>query len=337
MNYLIYALHFPTPVHFGCAEEGGKLEQNHLAFEADRLFSALCCELASEKRVEQMETLYKDAATGQLLLSDLFPFFIDDSGEWCFYVPKPILITERKADKVVRVSYTSLQKDMTAHKKQKKLSYIRASQLQGYIKAMQTGDVFTWETPSWGKNGLVTRVNCTGELPLPYYVKEFTFSRRAGLYGILAYESDRKANAFISLLQTLGLTGIGGKRSSGYGKFTLDTDEIIYMDDKGVFHDDGALYQLLQNKGNMYMNLSVLFPQLHEVSTVAKGQYKLCKRSGFLLPDGNGIMLKKNSVFMVSSGSCFEVPLTGDIATVQSGGNHPVWRYGKGLFVGVTV
>lgn len=84
------------------------------------------------------------------------------------------------------------------------------------------------------------------------------------------------------------------------------------------------------------MNISVLLPNKDDISIVKKGQYKLCKRSGFLSPDGTPAQ-KKNDVYMIASGSCFPIRMQGEIATLSDATNHPVWRYGKGLYVGLMV
>ncbi|MFC2740522.1 MAG: hypothetical protein ACFN3F_02325, partial [Selenomonas sp.] len=47
MSYAIYPLTFDTPVHFGQAGQGGRLEQAGMECPADVLFSALCAELAA--------------------------------------------------------------------------------------------------------------------------------------------------------------------------------------------------------------------------------------------------------------------------------------------------
>ena len=166
---------------------------------------------------------------------------------------------------------------------------------------------------------------------------EYTFSQSCGLYGIIAYEDEEKANWVLSLIEGLGFTGIGGKRSSGCGKFSVDKDEAIWLDDMGVYDDDRELYNLLTRKASTYMNLSVFLPEENEISVVSEGQYRLLKRSGFVTPDGQHEMAKKNDVYMVEAGSCFRKPMRGAIVSVEPSASHPVWRYGKGLFAGLEV
>lgn len=63
-----------------------------------------------------------------------------------------------------------------------------------------------------------------GQDTLPYHVGAFRFAEDCGLYVLAGLESDDAA-WLRTLMRALGLSGIGGKVSSGYGKFTVD-DEI---------------------------------------------------------------------------------------------------------------
>lgn len=179
----------------------------------------------------------------------------------------------------------------------------------------------------------MTRVNCQGEVPRPYYVQEEILPEHCGLYGILAYETEEDKDWLLRLLEQLGLSGIGGKRSSGFGKFHFEEDGIDLEDP--IFKDDEILYGLLTDQQvTCYMSLSALLPRQEEIATVKKGTFKLVKRSGFVTPDGDPVQ-KKLDLYMVEAGSCFPTKLSGSIADVSWRSSHPVWRYGKGLFVGL--
>ena len=333
MKYFLYQLVFDTPVHFGSTEEGGKLEQSDMTYRSDTLFSALCCELAAMNDENGITRLYQAVQNGQFVFSDLFPYK-NMAGDYAFYLPKPILTMPKT--EIEPSEYEAFRKQATLQKKQKKLQYIRVSQLEEYIHSLQSGKPEQWDISNFGQSDLVTRVNCLDKVPRPYYVNQFTFAADAGLYGIVGYEQEEDQEWFCQVLQAVGLTGIGGKRSSGYGKFHF-LDDPILMDEQGVYDDDGQLYRLLtEQKTKQYMNISVLLPNKDDISIVKKGQYKLCKRSGFLSPDGTPAQ-KKNDVYMIASGSCFPIRMQGEIATLSDATNHPVWRYGKGLYVGLMV
>ena len=124
MNIFAYKLKFLTPVHFGAAELGGKLEAINFCYSSDTLFSALCCELAGS---EFFSKFVDAVAQGKILLSDLLPYT-----EEKFYLPKPILLVEG-AKKVQRVSLDEVRKQSTQRKKQKKMEYLRAANLKKYL------------------------------------------------------------------------------------------------------------------------------------------------------------------------------------------------------------
>lgn len=334
MKYALYPLQFDTPVHFGCAENGGKLEQSSLTYRADSLFSALCYELSQQGDEAGLAHIQEGVVKGKLLFSDLFPYIYDEMEGLQLYVPKPILTIPSDECRVT-ADYDTFRQQATQQKRQKKLSYIRVSQLADFIQAMKSGKAFDGDEPCFGCGQLLTRVNCTENVPRPYYVHQIQFTKEAGLYGIIGYEEDEDLDGLITLLESLGLSGIGGKRSSGYGKFHF-REEPIEMDELGIYEDDGILYRgLILTGASRYMCLSVLLPSPAEVADVQKGQFALCRRSGFLSPDGSR-MQKKNDIYMIQAGSCFPQKIAGSMADV--GGQdmtHPVWRYGKGLYVGL--
>lgn len=334
MKYALYPLQFDTPVHFGCAENGGKLEQSSLTYRADSLFSALCYELSQQGDEAGLAHIQEGVVKGKLLFSDLFPYIYDEMEGLQLYVPKPILTIPSDECRVT-ADYDTFRQQATQQKRQKKLSYIRVSQLADFIQAMKSGKAFDGDEPCFGCGQLLTRVNCTEDVPRPYYVHQIQFTKEAGLYGIIGYEEDEDLDWLITLLKYLGLSGIGGKRSSGYGKFHFREDPIE-MDELGIYEDDGILYRALTLTGaSRYMCLSVLLPSSAEVADVQKGQFALCRRSGFLSPDGSRIQ-KKNDIYMIQAGSCFPEKIAGCMTDVGGQGmTHPVWRYGKGLYVGL--
>ena len=69
---------------------------------------------------------------------------------------------------------------------------------------------------------------------------------------------------------------------------------------------------------------------------VSAGTGKIIKRGGFAWSREMTGAAKVSSVYMMASGSCFSKRLDGRIADVNNGSApHPVYKYGKGLFVGL--
>ncbi len=86
MNYTLYQLEFQNGVRFG----SGNLDSTEITFHADTFFSALFQEaLKFGKEKEFLLRIEK----GKLLFSDAFPYM----GK-CFYIPKPVIHIEPKAD-----------------------------------------------------------------------------------------------------------------------------------------------------------------------------------------------------------------------------------------------
>jgi CRISPR-associated protein Csm4 len=337
MKYNLYALRFDTPVHFGQAELGGKLEQNGLEFPADSLFSALCCELAQMQEQTYLNLLCQKVTTGAIAFTDLLPYKKDEEkDDYYFYVPKPVL-TITTTNQIV-TDLNEARQVSTQRKKMKKLKYIRASRIAEYIDAIKQGQPFI-EEQDFAVNSLVERVNCRGDEPLPYFIGAYSFLPQAGMYCVIRYENEEDIVWMETLLQGLGTSGIGGKRSSGYGKFHVDEDASIVegMDEIGIFSgDDAALYQMLVDEAApQQMNLSILLPEQNELSVVQAGQYTLRRRSGFIT--GGSDTKKRNSVYMIRSGSCFSKRLHGDMVMLDTAAGHPTYRYGKSLFAGLHV
>ncbi len=332
MKYYIYQLQFDSPVHFGQTELGGGLEQITLDYPSDTLFSAVCCEIARQGNEPFLQQFYEKAATGRILLSDLYPYVIDrdSKDECCFYVPKPVMpLYEEKNDGIQAVSYGEACTNSKYKKAMKKMAYVRASRLSAYIEAAQKRTAFQ-DSVKFGEETLVERVNCRMDEPLPYYVGQYTFRRNAGLYGIIGTDDEQDTSRFRQILTLLGYSGIGGKRSSGYGKFHL-YDDFIEMEEQGVYKDDGELYRrLVDDKSEWQMAISMVLPGQADISTVKKGWYRLRKRSGFI----DGADAKRDSLYMITSGSCFTERIAGTIA-VLNGGGHPVYRCGKGMYLGL--
>lgn len=83
------------------------------------------------------------------------------------------------------------------------------------------------------------------------------------------------------------------------------------------------------------MALSVFLPAGDEIEEASRGSGLWIQRSGFTWTPGMESPVKTKSVYMLSSGSCFSSRLHGRVADVSTGAvSHPVYRYGKGLYLG---
>ena len=129
-------------------------------------------------------------------------------------------------------------------------------------------------------------------------------------------------DVFLDLLDMLSFSGIGGKRSSGYGRF-----EVMKM----VPVPKERFATTSSDKG--YMLLSTSLPKAEEMArALENAEYLVEKRSGFVQSQSFLAARKKSEQYFLKAGSRFMHPLEGDIYEVSVGGEHPVYRYGKAMF-----
>lgn len=333
MMYYIFTLKFLTPVHFGDTANGGSLDKFSLQCSADTLFAALCNE-AVNKGSDAVEKLVKKTAEGKIVFSSLFPYWRTADDDLYFYLPKPLLKLEQEEQQSAK-SFEEIKQLATKLKKQKKSTYIRASQINSLLKYGGSNGQFT--VPEFAAPLVAGRVALREEKPLPYYVGSYVFSDNSGLYFILGVEHEEEFTLIKELLFSLGYSGIGGKRSSGYGKFELADDKLELSDDGGDYDDDTAIALMLYNEKSKYqMCLAPVCPCVDEIAVVKQGSYKLIKRGGFIASSAAKDNIKRNSIYMLQEGSCFPERLRGQmLQQTVDGLAHDVYRDGIGMFVGL--
>lgn len=321
MEYYLFKLKFLSHIHIGESEHARSLETGIDTFCADTLFSALC----NISSVQEIEKLYRLAKENKLLLSDAMPYYQDD-----LYIPKPIISVKRSNHKT---------EEEIDKKIFKKLKYIPVASLPNYIEFLKDGK--TYETgnikTTFGTMQLITKASQKGlEQTMPYSVGLYKYKDGAGLYIIIAAEEENLEFIKQKLI-ILGHTGIGGKVSSGYGKFELEDDEIQLSEP--CYDQTEMLYELIKAKSSKYMNLSATLPTENELEDLLiNASYTLLRRGGFVQSAKFADRaIKKQTQYFFKSGSTFETKFQGDVYNVAKGGNHPVYRYAKPIFLGVNI
>lgn len=316
MNTRIYKFSFKTEAHFS----EGTLDKSSCTFMADTLYSALCLEALRQGKLDKFHEANKE---GQLKFSDAFPFI----GER-LYLPKPVL----------QISFSEQKKSITKEniinrKLYKKMKYICLDLFDDYLNGK---DIIAKNGfDNLGVSALRTKNairNGTAET-LPYHVGTFRFEKGNGLYVICAYADDSQANMADELFKGLELSGIGGKRSAGLGRFNLE----ILKEGKAVESLNKLLSRNLSGEHIYNMSLCVCLPKENELNeAMNSASYCLVKRSGFVAPvSGVTEVLKKKDMYLFAAGSCFKKKFQGDIYNVARGTPYPVYRYAKPLFIEV--
>lgn len=353
MPYYLYKLKFLTPVHLGADKPGIGIEKVSPACHADTLFSAICMESISLYGEESVGKLVEEAEKGDFLISDLFPYYCGSGGKDDFRLclPKPALLLNREED----IDSSQLpESDSTQKKKMKKLAYIPIRQWNDYLTYV-AGKSKNFEcdlnsTTDTGEPKVViseeavfprVAVSREGDDATPYFIGSHIFNEHSGLYFIVKLKSEELKGKFNVIIKSLQYSGIGGKRTSGYGKFQLADGAVELVPEKVKTEDDRILAEMLsENSFPHYMALSVISPYNDEITPELQNNsfYTLIPRSGFVNSRNyNETPLKRKSIVMLGAGSCFSARLKGHIPDVSEQGGHPVYRYGMAMMMGVNV
>ena len=318
MKTYIYKLKFITPVHFG----NNSLTSSTQTCLADTLFSAICI-----KWIEifgNCNELIQNVEEDRCLLSDTFPYIKNQ-----LYLPKPITLMDSKFK----------GNDTIDRKKMKRIKYIPIDKINEYIKFLTNNheidfklDMKFCEEELIKKSSILRKNEVLENNNIKnteiYNVSVYRFLNNCGLYFILRCEDSLKQKIDIAM-DSLSLSGLGGKRSLGYGKFEFESFESDQIN--------------LNYKSNYYMALTTFLPTLNEIKNLNKNKstYNLIERGGFVesleyASEGDRASKKKKPVVMFTSGSCFDTKFKGQILNVSKDKDkHPVYKYGKPLFLGV--
>ncbi len=330
--YYLYKLEFITPVHFG-TEVLGIGEENVSPFcKADTLFSAICHEIINlygESEIDKWKNL---ADKGDFLISDLFPY---DSNN--YYLPKPVL-PRLLLDKDKEEDNNEKQSNNNK-KEAKKLTHIPLSKWNEYMKFLNVEvKEFTSKKMIFFKQQLSVKVNVArnNEDNNPYPFSCYSFEENTGLYFIAKISDAEKKKEVDKILDSLGWSGIGGERSSGYGKFKVVKDEDK---NQNLIEQEVILMKFLNSNNNDYkMLLSVTSPCENEINLIDKNDfYSLVERKGFILSYSyKDTPRKKLPIVMLGAGSCIKNKnIAGQIVDVSTIKDQPVYRYGKALTIGI--
>lgn len=310
-------LSFRSPVHFG----RGRLSDSDYTCDAATLFSALYIEALHEG---VQDDFLEAARCGEIAMSDALPYI----GE-TFYLPKPMISSEVFETANMEREALTGRRDSRERKANKKLSYIPSERYTDYL-AGRFDAIAELACFNPGEVSLQTKVNLTrsdSDDAKPYYVGGFTFAPSAGLYFILEGGYD-----LVPLLDQLSYAGLGGKRTSGYGRFEFSIDAT-----------DSALKVVANVSNRVHIGTSVLLstsaPRSDELSDelLEGARYRLIRRGGFIQSTSHSTTpQKKRDMYLFAAGSTFIHRFEGDIYNVNAtAGSHPVYRYAKAMWLEV--
>ena len=311
MDGKLVKLRFLGPVHFG----QGRLTDGAYTCDAATLFSALFIEAL---HMGLQDDLFEAARVGELELSDAFPYRANT-----LYLPKPLVEVRPKP-------VASQKVDSREKKANKKLDYISAGSYRKYLGGSFDALAELERLSHGGGFGsayVQTKVNLThadGPDAKPYQVGGFHFASDAGIYFLAKGDYD-----LAPILDQLQYSGLGGKRSSGYGRFSYAVEDVsVLTQELG-----------LSPKGNRHMLLSSAAPREEELSEnlLMGSRYKLVRKGGFVQSTSHSTTpQKKKDLYLFAPGSVFPKTFDGAVFDVNgTAGAHPVYRYARAMWLEV--
>lgn len=337
MSYLLYKLRFPNGIHIGTAF-GNTLEETMLSVYSDTFYSALFNEYM---KIYNNNELYNISEKGDFLISDLLPFKKKENDSTNFYLPKPFISIqsdERKNEK-------NNEEEVIDRKKVKAINFIPADKLGEYFSFLKNGKNFPEIDDNFGKKQLYTKnkISLENEDTKIYNIEIFKFNEKSGLYFIVKLpENEKWQEIFQNILDSLALTGIGGKKSSGFGQFT--TEAPIFFDGENFSpiesESDVYINKALYSNEEKFLVISSYSPKIEEMEKLKDGEnyYQLIKRSGFVNNSSYSKQAeKRKQVYMLSSGSVLNFKPKGNILDLNLHGKHSIYRMGKPIVLGVKI
>ena len=306
MKYIAYQLFFQTAVHFG----NGMLSETQNRFLADTLFSGLCIE-ANKMGSEKLGRFYELAKSGKIVFSDSFPFI----GE-TLYIPKPMMIIERE------------NSDISVRKQWKKLQYLPIDAMEDYFSGNLNVQKENERLKNLGKKQVIQKVSLTNEEKSePYTVGTFHFRKGNGLYFFMGYEKEEDKTFIEQFINSLGYQGIGGKVSSGLGKYRAVSMEL-----------SDNIQKRLNKETGQFVLLTTSLPKEEEIESVlSNASYLIEKRAGFIQSESYAKeYVKKQEQYFLKSGSVVFKRYEGDVYNVGKNGTHSVFRYAKPILMEVS-
>ncbi len=308
-------LTFSAPVHFGA----GRLTDSQYTCDAATIFSALYIE-ALRSGQDVAAGLLNAARSGSLALSDAFPYRGD-----VLYLPKPMLPAGALAKGVTQAQEAQ---DSRVRKAAKKLAFIPVERYADYLAGI-FDPVRELERFNLGTPGLQAKVNLVrdrGGDAEPYFVGGYSFASNAGIYFITQGSYDIEP-----LLEQLGYAGLGGKRTSGYGRFTY---RAVPFSLPGLGGDSGAGSTVPRN---LLLSTSVPLPGELDDKLLEDARFKVVRKGGFVQSTvHHARQQKKRDLYAFAAGSAFSRKFEGGVFDVNATpGAHAVYRYARAMWMEV--
>ncbi len=340
MKYLV-ELQFDHAVHFGSSDAGLGIEEVDETCHSDTIFSGIINQLAS------IEHLISDFCLKKFLEkfdSPTPPFRISSFGMVKgadYFLPKPLI------EPAIFSSNPLINK---YRKEFKRLKWIHLEDFYKWqnnsLLSKDIEDYFTNNDKNTSFYKTLMKVqhiqDRESDATQIYHSGQLFYGEKIYPFFLIDFESELLSwEWFRESLQLLGVSGLGGRRSTGYGKFTLRHEPIPIGGDESVFPKDvrestqhrkaiNLWTNVLNHQGKGQYLFSLLKPKsLTETDCEA---YHLLIRRGWVFSNSSFYQMKRKTVHMFSEGSIFKKPIEGELLNISPDklpeSHHEIYRYG---------
>jgi len=336
MKYTLIRLKFIDPLHISSPRDD--YSRTETIINSDTMVAAVM-QVASMIGENEIIT-----NTPQYSFSSLFPYQQDlESNQFMYFFPKPL--------------GSLLPRNYDESKLVKKIQYIEKSLFEKLLEGadiLDLGNKDTFFYPSNDNSRDVTvfskqvfirnrvpRADIQGGAKLDtevYYTERIFFQENAGLFFLMATETEKIKNKILKVLKLLQTEGLGTDRHVGNGQFTIEYEEVDWFKD------------LESMETGQVLSLSMFLPENHDVLNEMLGnnaRYELKNRGGWIT-NYPYLTLRKRNIKMFVAGSVFNKPQKikyngfGHTADITPENNvlpdkfksiHPIFRSGNALFI----
>lgn len=345
MKYLV-ELRFDHAVHFGSSVAGFGVEEVDETCHSDTLFSGIINQLASVEHLIPNFSLKKFL---EEFNSQKPPFLISSFGlakDTAYFLPKPLLEPAIFASESSLAEYRKEFKKLKwihledFHKWQNKS--LSGSDIKGYFESYSNQPPpkapSFYKTPTKAQH-IQDRETDATQL---YHAGQLFYGDEVYPFFLVDFNSENLSwEWFKEALRLLGISGLGGRRSSGYGKFTLRYEPILIGDDESPWpkevHETTRHKKAIELWGKVLNHESdgrYLFSLL-KPKTITEDDYvvyHLLIRKGWLFSSSSFYQMKRKTVYMFSEGSIFSKSIEGELLNISPDElpeeHHELYRYG---------
>jgi CRISPR-associated protein Csm4 len=337
--YWMVKLKFTSPLHVGETAFG---EENvATTIRSDTLFSAICAAYSALYSSDACSEWIREISRGErtFRVTSGFPF-IEQSGEHVFYCPKPAMPPPGFEDEAVRLDYAKLIKKTQyvplslcvkwLHRQAfDKTDFEAIEAKQEEIKSIST----VYRRPKVA----VGREDHRSEL---YMQARVVFAPNTGLY-VMLETTEEDVPRVMPCFRWLGDVGIGGKKSTGHGRFIPEFVPISNVSGSpaALFDYDlsqanrDAIAAMLRgcDSANAHVLLSLYYPtEAEREQDWHRASVQWLERRGWS-QGVRGHQRQRASVRMIAEGSLIPFAPMGrlaDVTPTEWQEEHPVYRSG---------